>query len=197
MKTSYKPSLGIILYALSTLLTLPIFWGSIYLYKQYNHLVEVEERILFLQKKQQKRKESQYLEEKILTQIQTPSDKEDLFTTLSSKPLLGAQQQKWKMFLAQTSSKNPSEPILEDNILHFTLKSSLKGTLFEEKEWKQEKPIYMNEEDLQNTLSLLEGKSDGLQVVITSFSLEKKTFPELQERAFAIQMELLTRQKNL
>jgi len=172
-----------------------LFIGSTYLYKKYDRLSAIEERIVFLQKKQQNRKASQYIEEKILEQIQSCSEQEDLLTSLSLPPFLETHQQKWKMLLAQASSHEDSQGFLGENKLYFIQKSSNASMLFEEKEWKQKNVIYASEEDLENIICSLEKHSHGPQIMVTSFSLEKKNFPEVQERLFAIRMELLTRHK--
>ena len=195
MKLSYKPSFTILFSLGAAVFMTLLFVGSFHLYQKYDRLSDIEERIVFLQKKQQNRKASQYIEEKILEQIQSCPEQKDLVTSLSIPPFLESQQQKWKMLLAQASSHENSEAFLADNQLHFIEKSSNASTLFEEKEWKQKNVIYASEEDLENIIFSLEGHSHGPQIMVTSFSLEKKNFPQVQERVFAIRMELLTRHK--
>lgn len=195
MKLSYKPSFTVLFSVGAAFFMTLLFVGCIHLYQKYDRLSAIEERIVFLQKKQQNRKASQYIEEKILEQIQSCSEQEDFVTSLSLPPFLESRQQKWKMLLAQSSSHEDREGFLGENKLHFIQKSSNASILFEEKEWKQKNVIYASEEDLENIIFSLENHSQGPQILVTSFSLEKKNFPQVQERVFAIRMELLTRHK--
>ena len=125
-----------------------------------------------------------------------------------SLSFLGPEQQKWKMCLAQMGSSPEIQEkyaFLEkmDNTLELTLESSKKAPLFEEKEFSQQRPIKINGDDLKNILSFIENVSIGSyhpvqqapQVLITSFSLKKSNFSEMQEKIYTLQMQLLTRQK--
>jgi hypothetical protein len=199
MKFSFTHKLYFCIAILSIFLAL----GFLKLYEKYKIINELEERVVFLHKKQERRKENLYKEETILSQIQSSSKEDEQKNPLNflcSQVFLQEEQQKWKMFLAQTGlSHKSSESIFKENRenkLQFAEKSKEKTPLFEEIKWEQTSPIHLNEEDLIYLLSSLDQKEHAPQIVITSFSLEKKQFSEMQERVYALQMNLLTRQKN-
>lgn len=196
-----------ILTYLSPLVLIPLVASFCFLYTKYQRISDLEEKVLFIQNKMEHNKKTIQEEERILSQIKK-GNLENFLEKVRTLGFLIPEQQKWKMCLAQLG---PSLEIKEkyafletiDNKLEFAETSSQKTSLFIEKELSQQKPIRLNEEDLKNLLSSIEGISIGSyqplegspQVIITSFSLEKSTFSVLQEKIYTVQMQLLTRQK--
>ncbi|MES2199684.1 MAG: hypothetical protein V4489_05915 [Chlamydiota bacterium] len=195
------------LICLSALSILPVIASFCFLYAKEQKIGEMEEKVLFLQTKIEKKKQTRLQEERILSQIQkaSPSYFQEQLSALS---FLIPEQQKWKMCLAQLGSSlevKEKYAFLEnmDNRIEFSESALQKTPLFEERELSQQKPIRLNEEDLKKLLSSVEGASIGSylplegspQMVITSFSLKKNTFLEMQEEIYTVQMQLLTRQK--
>jgi hypothetical protein len=195
------------LICLSSLSLIPVLLSFCFLYAKQQKIGALEERVLFLQAKMEKKKQTRMKEELILAQIQK-SKLNHFLDHISSLSFLGPEQQKWKMCLAQLGSSPEIQEkyaFLEnmDNRLKFTQESSTKASLFEESELLQEKSIKINGDDLKNILSSIENVTIGShhptpgspQVLITSFSLKKSNFSEMQEKIYTLQMQLLTRQK--
>lgn len=196
-----------ILVCISALSILPCLVSFCFLYTKQQKIGTLEEQVLFLQTKMEKKKQTRLQEEKILSQIQNAKQNyiQEQLTTL---PFLISEKQKWKMCLAGLDSSleiKEKYAFLEimDNKIEFSENSLQKTSLFEERELSLLKPIKLNEEDLKNLLSSIEGVAIGPyhqakgapQMIITSFSLEKSTFSEMQEEIYTVQMQLLTRQK--
>lgn len=192
----------------SCLFLLPCIASFCFLYTKQQKIAYLEEKVLFIQNKIEKKKQTRLQEEKILSQIQK-ANTNYLQDHLSSLSFLLPEQQKWKMFLAGLGSSPEIKEkfaFLEnmDNNLLFLENTFQKTPLFEEKEFTQQKSIKLNQEDLKKLLSLIEGIEIGSyhpikespQILITSFSLDKTAFSEMQEDIYTVQMQILTRQKN-
>jgi hypothetical protein len=187
---------------------LPCLASFYFLYAKQQKIAYLEEKVLFIQNKIERKKQTRLQEEKILSQIQK-ANANYLQDHLSSLSFLVPEQQKWKMFLAGLGSSPEIKEkfaFLEnmDNKLLFLENTFQKSALFEEREFTQQKSIKINREDLKRLLSLIEGVEIGSyhpiqespQILITSFSLEKTAFSEMQEDIYTVQMQILTRQKN-
>lgn len=87
------------------------------------------------------------------------------------------------------------------NRISFTEDAVRKSDLCEEVEEKMKRPVEMNEEDLKKILCLIENVAVGSnqphdkspQMIITDFSLKKKTSPFKQE-IFEVKLDLLKRE---
>jgi len=191
----------------SGLLLIPLIVSLCFLQKKNLEVSRLCDRVAFLEKKKSLKRQTHFKEKELLAKIRK-SRPDYIKETVGKLSFLGPQQQKWKMFLAQTES---SQSVKEkyafldsiDNNLRFEEVSSGKNSLFEEKELSQKKGVRINGDDLKVLLSSLEGikigshlPPDGApQIVITGFSLEKNIFPELQEKTYIVSMNLLTRQR--
>ena len=189
------------------LLFLP-FAASLLLFCWENNKVEeLGERVLFAQNKVQTQNISKSKEKRSLSLIKS-SRPSYLQESLESLPLLKRERQKWKIHTAQVA---PSEKIkkrmafLEDgsNQLAFSQGKAKKTSLFLETPLKQKGAVEINEEDLKAILCLVEGveigpytpKLGAPQLLITSFSLEKKPAEETGERNYILHMDLIKREQ--
>ena len=198
-----------ILVCLSALSILPCLVSFCFLYTKQQKIGALEEQVLFFQTKMEKKKQFRLQEEEVLSQIQN-ANKNYIQEQLETLTFLIPEKQKWKMCLAGLDSSpeiKEKYAFLEglDNKIEFSENGLQKTPLFEERELSLLTPIKINEEDLKKLLSSVEGVSIGPylqvkgapQMIITSFSLEKSTFSEMQEEIYTVQMQLLTRQKAL
>lgn len=193
---------------LSVLSIVPLIASFYFLYAKHQKIENLGEKVLFLQTKMEKKKQYYLQEARILSQIKN-ANPNYLQEHLSSMPFLIPEQQKWKMCLAQLGSsfetqKKYASLNTTDNKIEFLENSLQKTPLFEEREFSQINSIKLNEEDLKNLLGSIEGDSTSSyqapegapQILMTSFSLKKSTLPEMQEKIYIIQMQLLTRQRS-
>lgn len=184
------------------------FAASLLLFCWENAKVEeLGERVLFVQNKMQTQNISKSKEKKNLTLIKT-SRPSYLQESLESLPLLKRERQKWKIHTAQVA---PSEKVKKRmefldsplNHLEFSQGKTKKTSLFLETPLKQKRAVEINEEDLKAILCLVEGveigpytpKAGAPQLLITSFSLEKKPTEETGERNYMLHMDLIKREQ--
>ena len=189
------------------LLFLPFSLSFLFFSLENQKIERLGERVLFVQNKL-KTQDIQVKKEKknlILIKNSKPSYLEEALSSLS---FLKRERQKWKI---HTSQMTPTDPIKKrkafleggGNHLEFSESKKKKTSLFFESSLKQKRAVELNAEDLKSVLCLIEGveiapylpKEGSPQLLITSFSLEKKYPSETGDRNYTLQMELIKREK--
>jgi hypothetical protein len=209
MKTSFlKPSLmNPVHYLLASLfLFLPFSLSFLYFSIENQKIELLGERVLFVQNKL-KTQDIQGKKEKKNLRLIKNSKPSYLEESLKSLSFLKRERQKWKIHTAQ---KDPTDAIKkrtaflegEDNHLEFSESKKKKNSFFTESILKQKRTVELNEEDLKSVLCLVEGveiapylpKEGSPQLLITSFTLEKKSPSETGDRNYTLEMELIKRE---
>jgi hypothetical protein len=191
----------------SFFLLLPLFFILFHFSFKQTSLRELEQRVELLKQKTAQKESKMKQEEKVLNQI-SQSKSGYIQEVLESMAFLAVERQKWQLFAEKIE---PSKPMKErvsflergDNRLKFIQGETLRNELFQETEETQETPIEMSEEDLKTLLCYVEGtrihpytpQESAPQLVIKSFELEKKVIPEIKEKTYRLQMQLIKREK--
>lgn len=190
-----------------SLLFLPFAFSFLFFSLENQKIELLGERVLFVQNKL-KTQDIQMTKEKRNLSLIKNSKPSYLEETLSSLSFLKRERQKWKIYTAQVNPSDATKKrtaFLEggENHLEFSEGKKKKTPLFTESTLKQKRAVEINEEDLKSVLCLIEGveiapylpKEGSPQLLVTSFSLEKKRPSETGDRNYTLQMELIKREK--
>jgi len=174
---------------------------SFYLFSRWQELGSLKERVEYTHQKAMGLKRKKDQEEKILEALKNTS----AFTEKQLEKLifLNPEIQKLQLLSEQNEASKKRLRFLksEDNQLRFMEEKRRQGSGVKEVELKQRYPVEMNEEDLKNIFTIIEGvsltsatSSIFPHCLIRNFTLEKKNIPLEEERVYLIHFDLIKRE---
>jgi hypothetical protein len=184
------------------LIATPILISSIYLFTELNNLHQVEERFSRAAKKEKTATYRKGRKERFLSRY-TNCDPYYIDRYIESFPLLQAEEER-----LSNLARHPAFPdcaaikerlsLLKENRLSFVEENILSSPKVKEVEEKQRRSVQMDENDLQNLLSLIEDLSSNSmkgapQLVIKDFRLKRIETP-LHTELFEVNMDLIKRE---
>jgi hypothetical protein len=171
-----------------------------------DHTNDLLRRIELLHKKSQYSSKKKDVEEGILSKMKG-ADPHYIDKYLESLTFLDSEAKKWQRLALQEKPIAEIEKRIEflrsqQNKLSFSEGQIYQLGNIRELEEKQKHTIEINDEDLKKILCLIEGVKIGPympidkhpQLIIKKFNLIKKTLPEIREKVFLLNLQLLKRE---
>ncbi len=188
------------------LLLLPLAYLIPTYLERAEHLRSVTTKMHSLHQLMLKKERTMEREQNLLSQI-SQADPTYLETSIESLPLLETERQKWNIFASHLETNQALKEKISflekgQNRFRFSEGESRSCSLFQEIEEKQQSPVDLSEDDLKKVLSLTEGvkihpffpSTKSPQLLIYSFELSKKMIPEMKEKVYTLQMQLIKRE---
>jgi hypothetical protein len=184
----------------------PVFVIITHFVHKIDHTNDLLKRLELLHKKSQHASKKKDVEENILFKMKG-ADPHYIDKYLESLTFLESEAKKWQRLAMQEKPIAEIEKRIEflrgqHNKLSFTEGQIYQIGNIRELEEKQKHPVEINDEDLKKILCLIEGVKIGPyipvdkhpQLIIKKFDLTKKIMPDIREKVFLLNLQLLKRE---